>query len=299
MARILVSGTIGWDVPLWLDRPLIAGRRIGAQGLAAPSGSGTLAGRLGGGAANIASALVLAGHEVLVASRVGQDAQGQYVLFALHERGLSLDGVRVDAGPTPSVQILIEPGGQRTILGIGWRGGWQPWSIDPELVRRFAPDALVLRGAVPEIPAGAGLFDGRLVVAHMPRLGAPPARADVAVGSSDDLGGEAFADPYGAAKAVFGDALAPDGWGVVTDGANGARAGSGETVLAQPAAPADVVDATGAGDVFMAGLADALLANATMAEALAHAAGWAAVAVGIEGSAAEPGAKGFAMFNRG
>ncbi|WP_439545717.1 carbohydrate kinase family protein [Sandarakinorhabdus sp.] len=307
MARILVAGSLGWDVPLWLDRPLSSGARIGARTLAmpaggAPAGGAILPGRLGGGAANIASALVCAGHEVLVVGRVGQDALGQYVFYALHKRGLSLDGIRVDAAPTVSLQILIEPSGERTILGIGparntGAGGgqiWQRWSMAASLVQRFAPDALILRGSQPSVPPLGGLLEGRLVVAHMPWWGDPPERVDVAVGSHKDLGDQALAQPLQAAEAVFG----PVEWGVVTAGDGDVQAQSATDQLAVPAVPASVVDATGAGDIFIAGLTDALLAGAGMGDALAHGCRWGAAAVAMEGSAPEPGAEGFFPFDR-
>lgn len=295
MARILVAGSLGWDVPLWLDRPLQSGWRIRARSLAAPHSSGMLPGRLGGGAANIASALALAGHDVLVVGQVGQDAIGQYVLCALHARGPSLDGIRVDVAPTPSVQILIEPTGERTILGIGWPRSRQSWSFSPELLRRFSPNALILRSGLPAVPREPGLLDGRLVVAHMPWAGESPEHVDVAIGSRVDVGNSAFGSPHGAAGAIFGQVQ----WGIVTAGAEGVRAQSAGNVLTEPAVPAAVIDATGAGDIFIAGLTDALLAAATMEEALRHACLWGAAAVGIEGSAPEPGTVGFPAFTRG
>jgi sugar/nucleoside kinase (ribokinase family) len=311
MARILVAGSLGWDVPLWLDRPLSSGARIAARTLTMPAGAapagGALAGspmlpgRLGGGAANIASALVQAGHDVLVVGRVGQDALGQYVFYALHTRGLSLDGIRVDAAPTPSLQILIEPSGERTILGIGpqrgtARGGgqpWQSWSMAASLVQRFAPDALILRGSQPSVPHHARLLEGRLVVAHMPWWGDAPERVDVAVGSHKDLGDQALSQPLAAAAAAFGSAR----WGVVTAGDGDVRAQSASEQLIVPAVPATVIDATGAGDIFIAGLTDALLAGAGMGDALAHGCRWGAAAVAMEGSAPEPGAEGFCPFS--
>ncbi len=306
MARILVAGGLGWDVPLWLDQPLSSGARIAARTLkmpagAAPAGGATLQGRLGGGAANIASALARAGHDVLVMGRVGQDTLGQYVFYALHMRGLSLDGIWVDAAPTTSLQILIEPSGERTILGIGparstGAGAGQPrqrWSMAAALVQRFAPDALILRGSQPSVPSHARLLDGRLVVAHMPWWGDRPERVDVAVGSHKDLGDQAFAEPLQAAAAAFGSAS----WGVVTAGEAGVRAQSATAQLIVPAVPATVIDATGAGDIFMAGLTDALLAGAAMGDALAHGCRWGAVAVAMEGSAPEPGAEGFCPFS--
>lgn len=297
-----MAGSLGWDVPLWLDRPLASGARIAARTLGSAangtgSGGATLPGRLGGGAANIASALALAGHEVLVVGRVGQDTLGQYVFFALDARGLSLDGIRSDAAPTTSLQILIEPSGERTILGIGWdrQAAARPqWTMSAALVDRFAPDALIMRGSVPRLPHDAGLLAGLLVIAHMPHWGNPPERVDVAVGSRSDLGDAALAEPLTAATAAFGAAT----WGVVTDGAGAVRAQSADQRLCVPAVPASVVDATGAGDIFIAGLADALLAGAGMADALAHGCRWGAVAVGLEGSVPEPGTAGFEPFSR-
>lgn len=294
MARVLVTGSLGWDVPLWLDSPLKSGRRISARSLPPQRGGTALPGRLGGGAANIASALALAGHDVLVVGRVGQDALGQYIFYALDARGLTLDGIRVDSAPTPSLQILIEPSGERTLLGVGGKPAWQRWSMAADVVQRFSPHALILRSSVPALPGGVGLCKGRLVVAHMPWLGDRPDRVDVAVGSVDDLGSEAWDQPHAAAAAVFGAVC----WGVVTAGAAGARAGSSGVMLEAPAVPATVVDATGAGDIFMAGLTDALLADAAPAQALAHGCRWAAAAVAMEGSAPEPGAAGFCRFTR-
>lgn len=288
MARILVTGGLGWDVPLWLDRPLRSGGRIGARALSQRTPAGALPGRLGGGAGNIASALARAGHIVLVAGRIGADAAGACVLEALQARGLSCDGVRVDELPTPSAQVLIEPNGERTLLGIGWAGVQRDaWTLDPDLVDGFAPEALVLRASAPAIARVADL-----IVAHMPWRGVLPLRADVAIGSHDDLGPAALDQPFAAARAVF----AGVGWGVVTDGPHGARAQSDSALVQAQARPAQVIDATGAGDIFMAGLTDALVSGATMPEALAHACAWGAVAVGIEGSAPGPGATGFTPF---
>lgn len=298
MARILVAGSLGWDVPLWLDRPLTSGARIGALSLAADPAGGALPGRLGGGAANIAAALALAGHSVLVAGRVGADAAGELVMQALRARGLALDAVAIDAFPTASAQILIEPNGERTILGIGWtRAAWAalaPWTLDAELVASFAPDAVVLRASRPVVPFDARLNAPGLVVAHMPWLGPVPARVDVAVGSVDDLGPDVFADALGAARSIFAQAK----WGVMTAGARGARAQGDNAAYDVPAVAADVVDVTGAGDIFMAGLTDALVRGAGMEAALAHGCLWGSAAVSMEGSAPAPGTPGFPGFSR-
>ena len=300
MARVLVAGGLGWDVPLWLDRPLTPGGRIGARSLPAGDDGGPLAGRLGGGAANISAALALAGHEVRVAGRVGRDAAGEHVLSALRDRGVGVEAVRVDDWPTPSVQLLIEPNGERTILGIIRPPPAAPmWSLDSGHVGNFAPAAVILRAPIPAVSLGILPFDALLgnaclVVAHMPWRGPVPATVDVAVGSRDDLGAQAYGHPLHTARCVFGGAR----WGVVTAGASGARAQSDTETLTAAAAATAVVDTTGAGDIFMAGLTDALLAGAGMAAALAHGCRWSAAAVGIEGSAPARGAVDIVGFSR-
>jgi sugar/nucleoside kinase (ribokinase family) len=300
MARVLVAGGLGWDVPLWLDRPLTPGGRISARSLPAGDNGGPLPGRLGGGAANIGAALALAGHEVRVVGRVGRDAAGEHVLSALRDRKIGVEAVLVDDWPTSSVQLLIEPNGERTILGIiRTRPAAPIWSLDSRHVGNFAPAAIVLRASAPAVSLAVPQFDALLgkaclVVAHMPWRGPVPARVDVAVGSQDDLGAKAYSHPLRTARGVFGCAR----WGVVTAGASGARAQSDTETLTAAAEATAVVDTTGAGDIFMAGLTDALLAGAGMAAALAHGCRWSAAAVGIEGSAPARGAVDIVGFIR-
>jgi len=71
---------------------------------------------------------------------------------------------------------------------------------------------------------------------------------------------------------------------VVTLGAHGALWSDGERVLRGPAAPADAVDTTGAGDAFAAGLLAARAGGAAPAEQLAAGCALAARAVGVRGA---------------
>ncbi|MGZ3315001.1 MAG: PfkB family carbohydrate kinase [Caulobacteraceae bacterium] len=66
--------------------------------------------------------------------------------------------------------------------------------------------------------------------------------------------------------------------GAVAHGRDGVR-------IAAKAPPAVTLDATGAGDVFAAGLLDALTGGAAMDQALAHACAWGAAAAGLDSSA--------------
>jgi sugar/nucleoside kinase (ribokinase family) len=105
----------------------------------------------------------------------------------------------------------------------------------------------------------------------------------VVVASADDLPEGVAGDPFAAVAAHLGDRLS---WVVVTHGTAGAIAHGqdGSRIAAQT--PSVVArDATGAGDVFAAGLLDALAAGAPMDQALAHACAWGAAAAVLDSSA--------------
>jgi len=120
------------------------------------------------------------------------------------------------------------------------------------------------------------------VILHWPSPGYD-GEADVVVASADDLPHGLSDAPFAAASEQFGARL---GWVVVTHGADGAVAhGRDGARIAAKAPPAVTVDATGAGDVFAAGLLDALTGGAAMDQALAHACAWGAAAAGLDCSA--------------
>ncbi len=70
--------------------------------------------RRGGSAANVAAAAARAGGAVRFIGRVGTDALGDVLVGALADEGVD---VRVQrAGRTGAVAVLVEPGGERTML---------------------------------------------------------------------------------------------------------------------------------------------------------------------------------------
>lgn len=270
MARMAVVGTLAWDEPVRLAGPLVRGGRI----MAIRSD-----GRLGGGGANAGVALRRAGHEVSIAAWISNAPSAAHVKAAAAAAGFDLSNVREIPTAASTTMILVEPDGERTILFIRKEEVVTAAPVTPP--EPFAPhpwDGLYVRAILPGMErltaAGAGP-----IVAHWP-LSASIA-ADVLVGSRDDLG--AIEDPFAAARAFAGPRLRA---AIVTAGAQGAVAyfeGRSHQVPAAPAAR--VVDATGAGDVYAAGLLDALTAGAGIEAAMAHAALWGRDAVETEGSA--------------
>ena len=271
--RFLVIGALAWDAPVRLSGALRSGARLTGRPL--PE-------RLGGGGANAGCAIARAGHQACVATYLGQDARADALRNAAERAGLDLSLCSSHDHPTGQTQILIEPSGERAILHV----------------RAF--DSSATAPALPPLLADVGAFDGVFVRAHYPGaadiamthagpviLHWPPSRimpfpADVLVGSRDDLDGAFGTDPLREARAEVSDRLR---WVVLTDGANGATAYGEAGSIHQPAHPASLVDATGAGDVFAAGLLEALAAGASIGAALDHASGWAKVVVEREYSA--------------
>jgi site-specific DNA-methyltransferase (adenine-specific) len=269
MAKIEIVARINLDVVVRLDGPVSSGAQL--KGLFQP-------GRLGGGGSNTGVALCYAGHEVSLFTDVGNDAAGDAMLAELAGFGADIAQVRRLDEPTPPVMVLLDPAGERTIIR-----GSPLFSSAPQLPEADEPaDALYVKTYGPAV---ADLLRARLdrclVVSHAPPAGTRDWPAHVLVNSAAHMTPGELADPLSYASRLAGEALR---WMVVTDGARGATAyGSTENVHV-PAVLAEVVDSTGAGDVFIAGLIHGLLGGQPIREALRIGARWAASAVGSPSS---------------
>lgn len=280
MARFLVIGALAWDVPVRLAQNLARGGRF----------SGVLGhGRLGGGGANAGIALLKAGHEVGVAAPLRGDAMGQDIEAAARTAGLDLSLCVALRGPTPQTLILIDPDGERAILSLRPDGAPTPdgFTLPVAAAITYAAAGLYVRAGFPGAAQIARAHAGP-VIAHWP-LAMEAVEADIAIASRDDLPEGALLDPYRSAREVFGPRLR---WVIVTAGSDGARAYDGASHLHQPALPVDTIDTTGAGDVFAAGVLEAIAAGGTIAQAMFHGATWAQAQIG----AAQPQAGMFPAF---
>jgi sugar/nucleoside kinase (ribokinase family) len=279
MARFLVIGAAALDRPIWLSNAATPGARVRGRSLGSELG-----GRLGGGGANAAVALRKSGHEVWLAAAPSAEPDGAEVLDRAIAAGLDTRLSLLRAGRGGTTLILIGPDGDRTVMGLDNAAG-EVRSIRT-LPADQAPgfDGLFIRAAY----AGAGEWAERVrgpVLLHHPS--SPyDGPADVIVASADDLTTTALSDPFGESLARLAPDHAPRlAWVVVTHGADGAVAHGRTDRLEAPAVAAQVRDATGAGDIFAAGLLEALVAGAGMEHALRHACAWGAIAVGLDCSA--------------
>ena len=253
MARIIVIGSAARDEVVRLAEPLRAGAHL----------NGTTAGfRLGGGGANTAVALAVAGHQVTLLAAVGRDPIGDALLTELKAAGVDISQVaRLSLSTTRSL-ILLDPAGERTVVNVARCEEEAP----PRRLLDLPADAVYVRSRRIDLaPLLVRKVETCLVVAHVPPVDAASRPAHVLVASASDLDPDAADDPLAMGRRVAGETLR---WIVVTAGAAGARAVSGREVLTAPAEQVETVDTTGAGDAFAAGLIHALLSNAPMRDAL-------------------------------
>lgn len=256
MANIRLLANLNCDHVLLLAAPLTAGSRLHYQ----EQGR-----RLGGGGANTGVGLVWAGHKVSVLTCLGEDATGDWVIEQAQDLGLDTQYIERVTGDTPELLILVDTQGERTILR-------QPRTVYLPSYLPIAPcDCLYVNydGDAATAYMAAMLAQG-LVVSQYPQAGKWHRPCHIMIASASDLG--ATNEAWQHAKHLAGHQLQ---WLVITNGAKGAQAISANQSVSVPAMSTRVVDTTGAGDTFAAGLIHALLAGNTMLDALRQATLWA------------------------
>jgi ribokinase len=238
--------------------------------------------RGGGAGANVAAHLAGEGVPVRLAGCVGDDPAGTALTAELAAAGVELAVRVVPGAATGTIVSLVEPGGQRSMLADrGANLALRPDDV-PALV---AADHLHLSGytLLDERPRTAGLAalaaaaaagatvsvdpasTGPLAAYGVERWLADTAAATLVLPNAEEarlLTG--CADVVEAARALAARHPAV----AVSLGPDGALWAEGTTVLHRPAHPATVVDTTGAGDAFAAGLLRVWLAGGTAADAL-------------------------------
>ena len=264
MARIVVVGSVAQDDVFNLLQPLAAGRHLDAAARKL---------RLGGGGANTAIPLRHAGHDVTLVAPVGADAVAEWLLAKLQEAGIDVSAVvRVPGDSTRSL-VLVDPGGERTIVNLSRCRETGP----PQRLASLAADAVYVRSRDLDVRGLLSEAAARsLVVAHVPPLEAGSRPAHVLVGSESDLPPAFLADPWAAGQAIAGETLRLV---VVTRGPRGAEAFGASERVSVPAPVVPVVDSTAAGDVFAAGLVHGLALGRPTREVLETAVSWGAATV--------------------
>lgn len=264
MARIAVVGSVSIDEIVTLRQPLRAGAHLDGRERGR---------RVGGGAANTAIPLAFAGHTVTVVSSVGTDPEGSTILSRLSEAGVDTAQVMRRAGPSTRSLVLVEPGGERTVVNLHRCREEGP----PRRLRTLPAEVIYVRSRELDLASTlAARLASTLVVAHVPPSGPGVRPAHVLVASAADLSDDERLAPWETGRRAAGETL---GWMVVTRGAGGAEAHAADRRFHVPARDVATVDSTGAGDVFAAGLVHALASGASMETALVTAVAWGTCAV--------------------
>ena len=240
----------------------------------------------GGVGANVAVALYRLGRDVGLVSRVGDDEYGRRATAWLADTGVDMDRVVVGDEPTTRSLVLRDPTGERAIVTTG--ESFRSLQLDDATLERtlesevvfvtaYAPDRVTRRllDAVVARPAAtrpALVFDLSGPVTELVGRGTAPETIHGYVHHADLFVAGGVATP-----AYFGsDAAAVErlrqirttdvGPAVLTHGAEGMTAIMDGGARRYDAFDVDVVDTTGAGDAFIAGLIDQwLLATDTSA----------------------------------
>jgi ribokinase len=231
--------------------------------------------RGGGAAANVAAHLARLGLSVELAGCVGDDPSGAGLAAELAGVGVRLALRTVPGVPTGTIVSLVEPGGQRSMLAdraanlelavgdvpLPQRGGHLYVSgytlLDPRprpAGLRALQDAAAAGCTVSVDPASTG----PLAQYGVDRWLADTAAATLLLPNADEarlLTGCRDAEDAARALAARYPVVA------VKLGPDGALWASGDVLVHRPAHPTTVVDTTGAGDAFAAGLLAAWLSS--------------------------------------
>jgi ribokinase len=231
--------------------------------------------RGGGAGANVAVHLAQLGMPVVLAGCIGDDAAGAGLVAELTAAGVGLALRTVPGAATGTIVSLVEPDGQRSMLAD--RGANLDLRADD--VPAPAPgDHLHLSGytLLDRGPRAAGLAALAAVTAAGCTVSVDPASTGplAAYGVdrwlADTAGATVLLPNADEARLLTGCADAAEAARALAErhavvavslGADGALWASDGVLVHRPAHPAGVVDTTGAGDAFAAGLLAAWLAD--------------------------------------
>jgi len=261
VAHVAILGSVALDEVLRVEGAL----RVGSHGAATRVGD-----RIGGGAAGVAIPLARLGHRASVVAPVGGDAVGGRLIAELAEAGVDTDTILQVPGESTRSTVLVDDAGERTILNLHRCAESEP----PARLLGLGADCVYVRSRLQGLaPLLSRALSEARVVAHVPPCDPGARPAHVLVGSEADLPRSWLEGPFESGLAVAGSSLEHV---VTTRGAGGATVFALNDARSVPAPQVAVVDSTGAGDAFAAGLIHALVTGVAMHRAVEIAVAWGA-----------------------
>lgn len=284
MTKIAVIGSLVVDMAMRTPRVPRRGDNLHAHSFKMGAG---------GKGANAAAAIVRMDGAALLVGCVGDDDLGRFELAALQREGVDTAGVSAVQGAQTAVAfVMVDPGGENTILVANEANEWLTGAaVESALVPHWETlDAVLVNFEASEGAVAAAVRSGRAhglpvvvdagpirqysrdtwcqATVLSPNL--PEAAALVGYPVQDDD------SAWRAARELL--AAGPQAV-VVKRGAQGALLVTREEELVIPSFPVEVVDTTGAGDAFTAGLTLAIAEGRPLQEAARFASAAGALAV--------------------
>jgi len=252
---VWVVGPVAWDSVQYYD-----GRTIE---------------RPGGTGANVAIALATTGTAVKFVSYLGEDELSHKLDAHLKSSDIEMLYTPIFPGPVSHVAIPVDEKGERTIVVISDDKLDQVSIIGQSIDANDIVTFVIWRNNFVADLEFARKLGATTVVGSAALTDSDVKYADYLIGSREDFLGDYSIE----------NALSRFAHIVVTDGSRGATLYGPEGSHFQPAHAVDVVDTTGAGDAFLAGLLHYLAIHQKInTEAMAIAAQWSAMTVSTEGS---------------
>lgn len=263
---VWIVGPVAWDTVVYTDEFLTQGGST--QG-------NKFIERSGGTGANVARALSTTGIDVGFVGYLGTDIYAKDLEKTLRASQIAKLSVKIIEGPTSHVLILVDGSGDRTILGLAPDRLDQVNLKDVELGVGDTVVFVIWRDHfVADVELAKSM--GCTVVVGLDAVNNEEISGiDLAIGSHNDVNQD------------FDPVQALDRFSriVITEGAAGATEYSLGMQSHLPAKPVTVVDATGAGDAFLAGYLTAMSLNKESAEErLELGISWAAKTIQLESS---------------